>query len=155
MPPRHLMPAFYGGLFIGVLSALPLVSAGNCCCLWIVGGGVIAAWVMQANHPAPISLVDGAIAGVLAGVVGALVYVVASVLVSFTLGPVLGDLSERLIERQSSPEMRELFERFSGTGIGLAVGFVLHLFLGIVFATLGGLVGAAIFRRQAPPSLPT
>ena len=35
-----LQPALYGGLFIGVLSALPVVNIGNCCCLWFAGGGV-------------------------------------------------------------------------------------------------------------------
>ena len=40
----RLQPAFWGGLFIGVLSALPFVSVGNCCCcLWVVAGGVLAA----------------------------------------------------------------------------------------------------------------
>ena len=34
--PPKLQPALFGGLFIGVLSALPLVSVGNCCCLWVI-----------------------------------------------------------------------------------------------------------------------
>ena len=29
--PQKLQPALYGGVFIGVLSALPVVSAGNVC----------------------------------------------------------------------------------------------------------------------------
>ena len=42
-----------GGLVIGVLSALPFISAGNCCCcLWFVTGGVLAAYLMQQNQPA-------------------------------------------------------------------------------------------------------
>ena len=32
-------PALYGGLFIGVLSALPIINIGNCCCLWVTAGG--------------------------------------------------------------------------------------------------------------------
>jgi hypothetical protein len=36
-------PALFGGLVMGVLSALPIVSAGNwCCCLWVVSGGLVA-----------------------------------------------------------------------------------------------------------------
>ena len=35
--------AALGGLFIGVLSALPIVGAANCCCcLWVVSGGALA-----------------------------------------------------------------------------------------------------------------
>ena len=36
----------FGGLVMGVLSALPLVGPfGNaCCCLWVVSGGLVAAY---------------------------------------------------------------------------------------------------------------
>ena len=33
-----IQPVLLGGLFLGVLSALPIISAGNCCCLWTLGG---------------------------------------------------------------------------------------------------------------------
>ena len=40
---------------MGVLSALPLVAAGNlCCCLWVVSGGAIAAYLLQQNQSAPL-----------------------------------------------------------------------------------------------------
>ena len=45
--------AALGGLFIGVLSALPIVGAANCCCcLWIVSGGALASYleVQQKNR---------------------------------------------------------------------------------------------------------
>ncbi len=43
-------PALLGGLFIGMLSALPIVSVGNCCCcLWMIGGGVLAAYLRAAE----------------------------------------------------------------------------------------------------------
>ena len=39
-----VQPALYGGLVMGVLSALPLISAGNfCCCMWVISGGLVAA----------------------------------------------------------------------------------------------------------------
>ena len=65
-----------GGLFIGVLSALPVVSVGNCCCLWIVGGGVLAAYLDQQNEPRPITAGRGALTGLLAGVIGAFVWLI-------------------------------------------------------------------------------
>ena len=40
MSPALLQPVLFGGLFMGVLSALPIISIGNCCCLWIMGGGM-------------------------------------------------------------------------------------------------------------------
>jgi hypothetical protein len=42
-----LQPALFGGLFIGVLSALPIINIANCCCLWVIGGGVLATYLMQ------------------------------------------------------------------------------------------------------------
>ena len=43
--PPKLQPALFGGLFIGVLSALPIISAGNClCCMWVVAGGMLATY---------------------------------------------------------------------------------------------------------------
>ena len=48
MASSRLQPALLGGAFIGVLSALPIVSVGNvCCCLWMVTGGALTAWVLQ------------------------------------------------------------------------------------------------------------
>ena len=41
---------------MGVLSALPLVTAGNvCCCLWVVSGGVVAAYLLQQNQTTPMT----------------------------------------------------------------------------------------------------
>ena len=68
--PLKLQPALFGGLFIGVLSALPIINIGNCCCLWVIGGGVLATYLMQQNHPYPISAADGALVGLLAGLIG-------------------------------------------------------------------------------------
>ncbi len=51
-----LKPALMGGLVMGVLSALPGVSLGNCCCCaWLVTGGLVAAYLLQSNTPEPIA----------------------------------------------------------------------------------------------------
>ncbi len=61
MSPNKLRPAVLGGLLMGVLSALPVIQIGNvCCCLWVILGGVLAAYVMQQGHPYPITIADGA-----------------------------------------------------------------------------------------------
>ena len=47
MPSSKLQPALYGGLLLGVLSALPIISLGNCaCCLWVLAGGAMAAYLL-------------------------------------------------------------------------------------------------------------
>jgi len=60
MDSGRLQPALYGGLLIGVLSALPFVSAGNCCCcLWVVAGGMLAVYLRQQNSPFAITSAEG------------------------------------------------------------------------------------------------
>ena len=94
------MPALLGGLFIGVLSALPIISC--CCCLWMFGGGVLAAYLKSQSRPTALSMGEGATIGLLAGAV---------------------------------------------------VTFVLTLCVVSVLSTIGGMVGAAYFKRDVPPAL--
>src|SRR5436309_8139061 len=94
-----VQPALYGGLVMGVLSALPIISAGNlCCCLWVVSGGAVAAYVLQQNQPMPITAGDGALVGLLAGVVGAFVYVILSIPITILVAPIERVLLERVLQ---------------------------------------------------------
>jgi hypothetical protein len=157
LSPKYFQPALLGGLMMGVLSALPIVNIGNCCCLWVIGGGVVAAYLLQGSHPQPISAGDGALVGLLAGLFGAVVWLVVSIPLNMALGPFQRRLFERILENaQDIPDnMRALFE---GTATGAAMGiaylvqFVVWLCIGAVFSTLGGLLGAAIFKKKLPPS---
>jgi hypothetical protein len=143
---------------MGTLSALPLVNAGNaCCCLWVISGGVVAAYLLQQNQPEPISTGDGAIAGLLAGLCGAVVSFVLSIPITILVGPVERRLILRLLDAGGglSPESRTIIENPNpiATVLGLVFAFVMMIFLGAIFSTLGGLLGAAIFRRK--PAQPT
>ena len=70
---RH-QPALLGGLFIGVLSALPVVSSANaCCCLWVVAGGVLVVYLQQQNTPLPVETADAVLGGLIAGLIGAVI----------------------------------------------------------------------------------
>ena len=43
---------------LGVLSALPIVNIGNaCCCLWVIAGGVAAAYLLQNNRHLALRLI--------------------------------------------------------------------------------------------------
>ncbi len=148
---------------MGVLSALPLIAAGNlCCCLWVVGGGLVAAYVFQQNQAAPITPGDGALVGLLAGLIGAVVQVLLSIPISIMIGPMEREVMQRLIEMVGTlpPEMRDTLERY-GRGeqsgvlliVSRIVAFMFWLFIGAIFSTLGGLLGSAIFRKQTPPGL--
>jgi hypothetical protein len=156
MTPPKLLPALLGGAFIGVLSALPLVNVANCCCLWLITGGALAAWVMQQNHPAPIRAGDGALVGFLAGMVGAFVYVVVAAPISLLMAPIEEAMRSRVLEgaQEMPPEVRDALTRFGSGGAGLAIGFAMNLLLGMIFSTLGGVLGAVWFKKPGPPPAP-
>jgi hypothetical protein len=154
-------PALIGGAVLGALSALPIISVGNlCCCLWVVGGGVVAAYVLQQSRATPITPGDGALAGFLAGVTGALVYLLLSIPITIVLAPFERAMMERIVENAAGmpPEFREYVGTYLGSAIQVAVGFGFMLVVGSMFATIGGVIGAMLFKKSLPPAgteLPT
>lgn len=150
-------PAVLGGLFIGVLSALPIVSFANfCCCLWVICGGVLAAYLEQQRDPTPITVGRGALNGLLAGLIGAVVWLVVAMAVTALLAPLqrqfAGDVTRGM--RDLPPEVRTMLEWFAANpSVGLVLSFFFRLFTNAIFATLGGVLGAAFFRNDAPPAL--
>ena len=161
MPPKKLVPAALGGLFIGVLSALPLVSLANCCCLWIVGGGYLAAYVMQQDHPAPITAVDGAIVGLLAGIFGAVVFTIVVIPIDLLMGPLQAQFLRRVLSTSSEmpPGVREMLEDVAAARSSVALTslfrFVPMLLVGAVFAPVGGILAAVFSRRTPMPPTPS
>jgi thiamine transporter ThiT len=158
MPPKKLIPALLGGLFIGVLSALPFVRFANCCCLWIVSGGYLAAYVMQQEHPFPITAADGAIVGFLSGIIGACVFTIVDIPIGLLMGPLQAQFVGRLSRTSSNvpPELREVFEEaFDSAQSSLMMASILRFvpmfFVGVVFAPVGGILGALFSRRQPLP----
>ena len=147
MPP--FQPVLLGGLFNGVLSSLPFISLGNCCCLWVTGGGMVTAYLLQERTPRPIELRDGVFGGFLAGIVGA--FIIG--LVGLVTAPMQIDSVEEEL-RTLPPEMLQFVDveaLIAGTGLLLTmISFFLSLVIGAIFSTLGGLLGALFFRRNTP-----
>lgn len=158
---ERLQPAFWGGLFIGVLSALPILQIGNCCCcLWVVAGGVLAAYLRQQQSPYAIPASEGALVGLLAGMIGG----VLTVFISIPMHAITGPMQQRMLDWVLSanpdlpPEFRDAIERASGDSpfrpLALAFSFVYYVVVGVIFGMLGGLLGVAIFKKNAPPPPP-
>lgn len=146
--------ALLGGLFIGILSALPLIK--YCCCIWIIGGGFVAAYVNQQNDPQPITAGRGALAGLLAGVVGSGMWLVATVALNALFAPLRNQLAQAVLRSTPDipPDVRAVLDNIgSSTALWTTVSFVLLLFVGSIFSTLGGLLGAVFFRNDVPPAL--
>lgn len=146
-----------GGAFIGVLSALPVISLANCCCLWVVGGGMVAVYLLQQGQPHPVEVGDGAVVGCLAGVCGGFVYALVSVPVQLASQPMQRQVAEMLRGNPDvPPEVVEMVEQLSSAGpLSILVGLMFMLLLGVIFSTLGGVLGAVLFRRgPAVPARP-
>jgi hypothetical protein len=149
-----------GGLFIGVLSALPIVNLANCCCLWILGGGAIAAYLAQQQHPGPFGLMDGVRVGFRAGIFGAVVWLFASAVVDVLVAPLQQSAADLMLRSATDipPEVRDWLENIGNSAslpARMIIGFLFQLFIAAPFAAIGGLVGAAFFARSAAlPSMP-
>jgi hypothetical protein len=147
---------------MGVLTALPIVYFGNvCCCLWVICGGLTAAYVLQQSQATAIQPGDGALVGLLAGLCGAVIYVILSIPITLLVGPIERALIQRAAEAAGPmpPQLAEALERYgrqsqtlAGILIGAFVALILWLFIGAIFSTIGGLLGAAIFRKETPPT---
>ena len=158
MPPAPLkfQPALYGGLFIGVLSALPIINFANCCCLWVIGGGLLATYLLQQNHPFPIAAADGALVGLLAGLIGGVIGVILSVPLEMAMGPIQQRVLERLVLSNPDvpPETRQMIENMATRGVSAVLIFIRLVFaecIGGIFGMLGGLLGVAIFKKKDLP----
>ena len=152
-----IQPVLLGGLFIGVLSALPIVSVANCCCLWIIGGGMLAAHLEQQQLPYRITAGRAALAGFLAGIVGAFVWLLLALVLDIALAPLQTRMIDNVLRSANDmpPEARQWLEMVasrSASPLRYLAGVAFHLF-GAIFAALGGLLLAAFSKRDVPPAL--
>jgi len=153
-----LRSAALGGVFIGVLSGLPFVSAGNCCCcMWMVSGGALAAYLEIQQKNRSLTAGEGAAIGALSGVIGAFIWIPIAVALAVLLGPLQRAFLEEFARnaRDMPPEAREFLENMGGggTAVGTVFGFIFQLFAGAIFAAIGGVLSAAYFKKEVPPAL--
>jgi len=157
---NKLKPALIGGVFIGVLSVIPFVSAANlCCCLWAILGGLLATYLYVKNSPTPASAGDGAVLGVIAGAIGAVISFVIGVPLAIAMGPTMRNMIVSLmqnIDARQAEMMRQQFEAQGNAIVPLIIKSLIGAALLFVFAILGGLLGVPIFekRKGTPPPPP-
>jgi hypothetical protein len=155
MDSGRLQPALFGGLLIGVLSALPLVGAGNCCCcMWVIAGGMLAVYLRQQNSPFAVTSAEGAFVGFLAGLIGGVIGVLLSIPIDLMMGPFQRRFVEWVLSTNPDipSEIRDMSAR-AGTGpAAVAFKLLLGIVTGAIFGMLGGLLGVALFKTNAPPA---
>ena len=81
---------------------------------------------------------------------------ILSMPINLVLGPLERAMLRRIVENMAGAEgFRDYADRadmISGP-LRAAIGFVFMLFVGAVFSTVGGLLGAMVFRKTAPVPL--
>ena len=92
----------------------------------------------------------------LAGVVGAFVSLLLSIPITILIAPIGAGVLRTVVAATGNmpPELRGYMNGAVGASIGLVLQFLFMLFAGPVFSTIGGLLGAAIFRKPMPPLVP-
>jgi hypothetical protein len=156
-PGSRLQPALLAGVFIGVLSALPLVNMGNCCCcLWVVAGGALAAYLRQQSTPFSVPASEGALVGLMAGFFGGIAAVVLSIPMRMITGPIEQQMIDGVLARNPDipVELRNILEQANAQSAFRAVQAVITLVVYTIFGMLGGLLGVAMFSKSAPPPPP-
>jgi hypothetical protein len=148
--PNMLAPALIGGAVAGVLSGIPFL---NCfCCLWIIGGAVLASYLLAKDSPVSLTSGDGAIVGALAGISAAVV----DSLVGIPLHGLNVAVMRRMMERLSefADEMPSGWENWldrTGGGVSIAMFFMGLFISAAVFAALGalgGIIGTSLFGKK-------
>ncbi len=166
--PSMLIPALIGGAVLGITSALPVVEFLNCaCCGLIVGGGLLSSYLYLREYPSqlpPVTYGEGALLGLSTGAVGTAIYAIVRIPLQFVqiqLGiqtQEIAQLEEALSDPQIPEALRNALQELFGGGI-LSIGVLVlevvgFLAVALVFATLGGILGIALFQKRTPPEIP-
>ncbi len=140
------MPALWAGLASGFLSGFPLFSLGNClCCLWIVGGGVLASYLYQRRRGDRISSADGMMVGAMAGLVSSLLATVLDMVFAYWSR----DLILKILEAYGAEASPLLNYQSYFTPRGFASTLLIRIVIFSLFASIGGALGAAAFKPKA------
>jgi zinc ribbon protein len=166
-PLEFIQPALAGGMFLGLFSSLPFISAGNCiCCAWVLGGGALATLLLTKQRPSGVALGDGAFVGVLSGLFGAVVATLVSIPVRILSARFFESQQQALEDtlRQIGAEgpLRDLMLRVASPEISattLLFTFFMNLLVYSLFAMIGGILTVAVLERRRnagvrPRSLP-
>lgn len=157
---EFVRPAIAGGLFLGLLSSIPIINAANLLFgAWILAGGALSAQLLMKQRPkGGISYGDGAFGGVLSGVIGSIVatLMLAPSKIFFSADWVaLRQKTELQLNGtpDAPPAMRDLFLRAVSPEISITTGLFWFFLFGVffsLFAMFGGMSMVWIAnRRQA------
>jgi hypothetical protein len=151
--PGMFVPALIGGAIAGVLSGIPFL---NClCCLWIIGGAILASYILSKNSPVALTAGDGAIVGIFTGIVAAVIDAIISIPLAAINREVIMNIMEKIGEYADDiPAGLETWLEGGGAATTLSMQMIGLLISAVVFAALGalgGIIGISLFGKKTPP----
>jgi hypothetical protein len=155
---RMLKPALIGGILLGILSSLPYISC--CCCVWVIGGGVLAAYVYVRESATPVTLGRGVGLGLFSGIIGAIVSALFQIPKYLINKTGLVDQIRRVIDQTPNvpAETRQMVSSLLAREGMIALFIVFYLVLMVIsyciLAMLGGAIGVALFEKRTHDSGP-
>jgi hypothetical protein len=160
--PDKLLPALYGGIIIGVISAVPFLNWINCCCCAGVMLGGFLSVLFYKNDLAPSAMLtngDALQLGALAGLFGAVIGTGVNALFLSVLGNLSGEsLAELLrgfedvIPPKAFDGLEEGILQADRIGpVAVLWSFITSLVIDPLFGLIGGLIGYAVFKPKQPP----
>src|SRR6185503_3240643 len=146
-----LRPAITGGLFLGILSTVPYLNLG--CCLWLLAGGAMAAFLVNQQNPGKLKLGDGALAGILSGVVGTIISTVIMIPIQTAMytPAMIAQMREQFKQLELPPDFMKQMEPMFTPGFSsmrLVAWAISFSILGGLFAMIGGILMVAALKRQ-------
>ncbi len=134
-----LKSVLLAGLIIGVLSGIPIINIG--CCLWVIGGGILAVFLLNKFSGKKADKGKGAMVGLISGLVGAAI--------ASTLGAIFSILFKTALLSFLST-MGQPVEALQGgvTAVGLIISLIFNLVIFGLFGLLGGILGAVILEKK-------
>ena len=148
--PGMFVPALIGGVIAGILSGIPIV---NClCCLWIIGGGILAAYFLAKESPIVLTAGDGAIVGIFTGIIAAFVEIIVDIPFRAVNEKIIQGMMDRFSQYyEEIPSGWESWMEggnFEGSVIWSFLGLVVSIVIFSALGALGGIIGISIFGKK-------
>jgi zinc ribbon protein len=162
-PLEFLQPALAGGMFLALTWSVPIINFGNAlCCMWVLMGGGIAAFMVSKQRPAGITYGDGAFAGVLSGLVGAVFATLLSIPIQIISARIFGSQQQAFEEMMKDVPgfegpMKDLLLEMASpqiTAAKLLFVFISDLLIFALFAMVGGILTVAILNKRKQAGRP-
>ena len=149
-----IQPALTGGMFLGVLSSLPIIGAG--CCLWVLaGGGIAVVLLTRQRRLSALTYGDasfvGALSGLFGAVVGTVLQLATHVITARFFGSQQQQIENLLNQLGAEPPMRDwVLQAFSGqiTTATVLFTFFSNLIAFSLFAMIGAILAKAMLNRR-------